>query len=77
MSQPRHTPGTEDQVYAEVAETVHLCLEAGRPPDVAGLVARHPDLADAIHRLVPLVTTLHQLGSEPGPTPNMIRPRVR
>lgn len=74
MSQPRHPPGKEDQVYAEVAETVNLCLEAGQPPDVAGLVAQHPELADEIQQLVPLVTTLHQLGRDPEPTTRPAKP---
>ena len=68
MNRP-HRPSlrAHDQIYAEVAEMVHLALQAGRAPDVDALTSQHPHLASEIRRLVPIVTTLHQLGdaSEP------------
>ncbi len=67
MNQPRGPSRREDRVFAEVAELVDHCLEAGQTPDVAALVERHPDLADEIRRMVPLVTALRQLGRDPDP----------
>src|SRR5262249_57279500 len=63
----RSMSDTEDEVYAEVAETVRLSLEAGRAPDVAALTARFPQMGDEIPRVVQMVTALHQLGTDTEP----------
>ena len=63
MNQPRRPDShREDELYAEVAESVQLCLEAGSVPDVEALIAEFPDRADEVRRVVDLVTALHQMG---------------
>ncbi len=52
-------------VYGQLAEEVRTCMAAGGEPDVAGLVARFPSLADEIRQIIDAQRMLERLGDAP------------
>jgi WD40 repeat protein/serine/threonine protein kinase/Flp pilus assembly protein TadD len=63
-------PRMEDCQYlvlGQLAEEIKAQLAAGEQPDVERLVGRHPEVAEEIRQLVPVLSVMQQLGEESQP----------